>query len=107
MSTPGASASTDVCWKACVFPLVLAQTACVHAHLADALIAGVDPMVPPEQFAEEYTRIAEANFTVLLGGFGATTPTTVPLQIAAAKASGLAAVSWHVTAKFVAVLFVM
>jgi hypothetical protein len=35
---------------------------------------------------------AGANFTVLLGGFGATTPVTVAAQIAAANKHGLAAV---------------
>ena len=52
----------------------------------------VDPMVPPAQFAVEYARIAEANFTTLLGGFGATTPDTVALQIEAATTAGLVAI---------------
>ena len=52
----------------------------------------VDPIVPPERFDAEYARIAAANFTVLLGGFGARTPADVTLQIAAAKKAGLAAV---------------
>ena len=50
----------------------------------------VDPIVPVTQFNYEYSRIAQANFTVLLGGFGATTPDTVKLQIAAAKQNNLA-----------------
>lgn len=52
----------------------------------------VDPIVPPSRFPAEYKRIADANFTVLLGGFGATTPATVKQQIAAASAVGLATV---------------
>ena len=52
----------------------------------------VDPIVPPSQFDYEYQRIANANFTVLLGGFGATTPTTVAQQIAAATKHNLAPV---------------
>ena len=52
----------------------------------------VDPMVPPDRFDVEYKRIAEANFTVLLGGFGANNPTTVTQQIAAATKNDLKAV---------------
>jgi hypothetical protein len=52
----------------------------------------VDPVVPPAQFDFEYNRIRAANFTVLLGGFGATNPQNVALQIAAAQKAGLAAV---------------
>eukprot|EP00942_MAST-04A_sp_MAST-4A-sp1_P013217 g13217.t1 len=52
----------------------------------------VDPMVPPDRFDAEYKRIAEANFTVLLGGFGAKNPTTVTQQIAAATKNDLKAV---------------
>jgi hypothetical protein len=52
----------------------------------------VDPIVPPKRFDAEYARAAAANFTVLLGGFGATTPPTVRLQIEAARRAGLAAV---------------
>ena len=52
----------------------------------------VDPIVPPAKFSVEYARIAAANFTVLLGGFGATTPDTVALQVAAATQAGLAAI---------------
>jgi alpha-N-acetylglucosaminidase len=52
----------------------------------------VDPMVPPDRFDEEYARIAAANFTILLGGYGATKPPEVKLQIAAARRAGLAAI---------------
>lgn len=52
----------------------------------------VDPIVPPNRFDAEYRRVAEANFTVLLGGFGAKHRSTVTLQIAAAKKNDLKAV---------------
>eukprot|EP00038_Savillea_parva_P019538 m.27816 g.27816 ORF g.27816 m.27816 type:complete len:438 (-) comp4455_c0_seq1:116-1429(-) len=52
----------------------------------------VDPVVPPDRFDAEYATIAAANFTVLLGGFGATTPETVTQQIASANKAGLAVV---------------
>ena len=45
----------------------------------------VDPTVPPARFDAEYRVIADANFTVLLGGYGATKPPEVTLQIAAAR----------------------
>lgn len=51
----------------------------------------VDPVVPPAQFVQEYTRIAAANFTTLMGGFGATTPSGVAAQLAACAAVGLSA----------------
>jgi hypothetical protein len=52
----------------------------------------VDPMVPPARFDAEYARIAAANFTILLGGYGATRPPEVKLQIAAARRAGLPAI---------------
>lgn len=52
----------------------------------------VDPLVPPERFDAEYKRIALANFTVLLGGFGATDRDTVSKQIKAAANNGLEAI---------------
>ena len=52
----------------------------------------VDPVVPPSRFAAEYARIAAANFSTLIGGFGATTPDAVALQVAAADDVGLAAI---------------
>ena len=45
--------------------------------------------VPASRFSSEYVRIAAANFTVLLGGFGATTPLTVSQQVQAADGAGL------------------
>ena len=50
----------------------------------------VDPVVPEAAFALEYTRIASANFTALMGGFGASDPASVRLQVAACNAAGLA-----------------
>ena len=52
----------------------------------------VDPIVPPERFPAEYARIADANFTAVLGGFGAKNPATVAQSIAAATAAGLASI---------------
>ena len=49
----------------------------------------VDPVVPPARFDAEYHTVAQANFTVLLGGFGATTRGAVTQQIAAATKAGL------------------
>lgn len=49
----------------------------------------VDPMVPPEQFVSEYQVAKDANFTTLLGGFGATTPTAIAAQVTACAATGL------------------
>ncbi len=51
----------------------------------------VDPIVPVARFDAEYARVASANFTVLLGGFGANTPATVAAQIASARRHNLAA----------------
>ena len=52
----------------------------------------VDPMVPPERFDAEYKRVAQANFTVLLGGFGAKDRDTVSKQIMIAAKNGLEAI---------------
>ena len=49
-------------------------------------------MVPSSEFDKEYAVIADANFSVLLGGFGATDVPTVELQIAAAQKHGLAVI---------------
>ena len=54
--------------------------------------AWVDPVVPSSEFATEYTRFARANFTTLMGGFGATTPVDVASQVAACAAAGLACI---------------
>ena len=52
----------------------------------------VDPVVPLSRFDAEYTRIADANFTALLGGFGATNSSAVAYQVAAATKAGLVAI---------------
>ena len=52
----------------------------------------VDPIVPPTRYDAEYQRIKAANFSMLLGGFGAKDRNTVELQVAAANRVGLAAV---------------
>jgi hypothetical protein len=49
----------------------------------------VDPIVPPSELPAQYQTIAEANFTAVLGGFGATTPTAVQAQAAACAGAGL------------------
>ena len=49
----------------------------------------VDPIVDPSSFVAEYKRIAEASFTTVLGGFGATSPAVVKAQVAACQATGL------------------
>lgn len=52
----------------------------------------VDPMVDPSDFKEQYRDVRNANFTAVLGGFGATTPAQIQTQIAAAEANGLGAI---------------
>ena len=52
----------------------------------------VDPIVPASDFAREYAQIASLNFTVLLGGFGATDASAVNASLAACKTSGLACI---------------
>lgn len=54
--------------------------------------AWVDPVVDPSDFPATYAQFAASNFTLLLGGFGATTPTSVTASLAAAAAAGLEAV---------------
>lgn len=49
----------------------------------------VDPIVPPTQFPFEYARIARANFTAVMGGFGATDPVSVAAQVEACGGAGL------------------
>lgn len=53
----------------------------------------VDPVVPTSQFDAEYKTIADANFTTILGGFGATVPGAVEAQLAAASAAGLSVIA--------------
>ncbi|EDQ90438.1 uncharacterized protein MONBRDRAFT_7048 [Monosiga brevicollis MX1] len=49
----------------------------------------VDPIVDPSQFVDEYARIQKANFTTILGGFGAKTESVIEQQISAAQANDL------------------
>lgn len=51
----------------------------------------VDPPAD-ENMDERYAEIAEANFTIVLGGFGAATPETVTRQLALCEKHGLKAV---------------
>lgn len=53
--------------------------------------AWVDPVVPEADFPAEYAIYAAAGFNLLLGGFGATTPTAVAASVAAAAVAGLSA----------------
>ena len=54
--------------------------------------AWVDPIVNTSQFDAEYARFAASGFTALLGGFGATSPPAVALQVAACARAGLACI---------------
>ena len=49
----------------------------------------VDPVVPVIDFPVRYKEIAECNFNVVLGGFGATTLPAIDAQLAASEANGL------------------
>jgi hypothetical protein len=49
----------------------------------------VDPYVPIEDYDVRYKEIADANFTVVVGGFSAVTPVEVRAQLAAAEKHGL------------------
>jgi hypothetical protein len=52
----------------------------------------VDPVVHPDEFEARYAEMREANFTVLLGGFGAKTPAAVAQQLDACQRAGLRAI---------------
>eukprot|EP00041_Stephanoeca_diplocostata_P019961 m.437427 g.437427 ORF g.437427 m.437427 type:complete len:265 (+) comp21436_c0_seq17:146-940(+) len=52
----------------------------------------VDPIVPADEFSEQYATIAQANFTVVLGGFGAKDPESVAQQLRACEINGLACI---------------
>lgn len=50
----------------------------------------VDPIVPVEEFLPRYEEMALANFTAILGGFGATTDAkSIAAQITAADSAGI------------------
>ena len=87
--------------------IVLALVLCANTnYLADAQTRGhrfvqdrfaigfwVDPPAD-EKMGSRYTEIAEANFTVVLGGFGARAPDTVAKQLALCEKYGLKALVW-------------
>ena len=50
-------------------------------------------MVDPADFPQRYAEIAAANFTVIMGGFGARTPAARDAQLAAADAHGLGVIA--------------
>ena len=52
-----------------------------------------DPPVPPADYPAVYKQIADANFTAILGGFGALTAAAVEAQLSAADALGLGVVA--------------
>eukprot|EP00045_Choanoeca_perplexa_P014624 m.173515 g.173515 ORF g.173515 m.173515 type:complete len:419 (+) comp16739_c0_seq3:568-1824(+) len=54
----------------------------------------VDPVVPPEQFDAQYALIAQANFTAILGGFGAKTTASVEAQLTAAAKQDLGVLAY-------------
>ena len=51
----------------------------------------VDPIVPPAEYDYRYAEIAAANFTLVVGGYGATTRAEVAAQLAACEKHGLKA----------------
>ncbi len=57
-----------------------------------AVSVWVDPVVHPDAFDARYAQMRAANFTVLLGGFGATTPDAVGQQLDACERAGLRAI---------------
>ena len=57
-----------------------------------AISIWVDPVVPPEEFPARYAEMRRANISVLLGGFGATTPETVAASLQACEQNGLMAI---------------
>jgi hypothetical protein len=50
-------------------------------------------VVPTSEFPARYKEIKDANFTAILGGFGATTPTAAQAQLAAAAEVGLGVIT--------------
>lgn len=57
-----------------------------------AISIWVDPIVPPREFDARYAELAAANFTVLLGGFGAKNRSSVSAQLGACAKHGLKAI---------------
>ena len=49
--------------------------------------------MPPSEFSARYKEIKTANFTAILGGFGAITPEAAQQQLEAASAHGLGVIT--------------
>lgn len=49
----------------------------------------VDPIVPAADFSSAYAAMAAANFTLIMGGFGAPTAELIAQQLKAAEENGL------------------
>ena len=64
-----------------------------HPHALSPTPPRYDPVVPPASFPHYYAQIAEANFTAVLGGFGALTAEAIEAQLGAADALGLGVVA--------------
>lgn len=58
----------------CVLVAVFSSESMAWKQPKIALSFWVDPVVPPSEFSDRYAEIAAANFTAVLGGFGALTP---------------------------------
>ena len=74
---------------------LLVLTSVVHAKWSQdrfAISMWVDPIVPTAEFDARYAELAAANFTVLLGGFGAKGPDAVAASLAACERHGLKAI---------------
>jgi len=72
--------------------LAAAASLCAEAKWAQPRLVisfWVDPVVNVSQFDARYAEIRNANFTAVLGGFGATSPADIQAQIAAAEAHDL------------------
>jgi hypothetical protein len=78
----------------CVFLVFLLPLKGSARFIQDEFVVSmwVDPVVHPSEFDARYREMAQANITVLLGGFGATTPDSVGLQLAACETNGLKAI---------------
>ena len=52
-----------------------------------------DPVVQSSEFYDRYREMSDANFTAIMGGFGAVTVPRVQAQLAAAERAGLGVVA--------------
>lgn len=74
----------------CGFSAAEAETTATAWKQPEFLISfWVDPIVPVSEFDAQYKLIANANFSVVLGGFGAITPPALTAQLAACKKYGV------------------